>query len=166
MSALEDGRQGRKQPNSRSCFVCGLENPYGLGLTFHELDTGEVISEISLPEHFEGYPGVVHGGIIASMLDEIVGRAAMCGAHDHFYLTAKLEVRYRRSVPSKTPLLLRGEVRKERGKMKIAHGELVLPDGTIAAEAEGLLAENFEAGRDPEQLKALGWRVYPDEGAA
>ncbi len=165
MSRPVDDRNGRKQPNSRNCFVCGLENPFGLGLTFHEVASGEVVSEINLPEHFEGYPGVVHGGIIASMLDEIVGRAAMCGDHDHFYLTAKLEVRYRKSVPSKTPLLLRGVVRKERGRMKVAHGELVLPDGTIAAEAEGLLAEYKEVGGNSDQLEALGWKVYPDEQA-
>jgi acyl-coenzyme A thioesterase PaaI-like protein len=156
-------RKDRKQPNSRNCFACGLENPHGLGLTFHEISGGEVVSEVTIPGHFEGYPGIVHGGIIASMLDEIVSRAAMYGDHEHFYLTAKLEVRYRSPVPTQTPLRLRGEVRKDRGGMKVSHGELLLPDGTVAAEADALLAAYSGTGDDADQLAALGWRVYPDD---
>ena len=154
---------GRKQPNSRNCFACGLENPYSLGLTFHELDSGQVVSEVSIPGHFEGYPGIVHGGIIASMLDEIVSRAAMVGNHEHFFLTAKLEIRYRAPVPTQTPLRLRGEVCKDRGGTKVSHGELLLPDGTVAAEADALLAAYSGTGGDAGQLAALGWRVYPGD---
>ena len=62
------------QPNSRHCFVCGLENNYGLKLRFKETGPGEVTADYTVPEHFQGYPGVVHGGIVTAMLDEVTGR--------------------------------------------------------------------------------------------
>jgi acyl-coenzyme A thioesterase PaaI-like protein len=153
---------GRKQPNSRSCFVCGLENSYGLKLTFIEVAADEVISKTRVPVQFEGYPGIVHGGITAAMLDEVVSRAAMIGDHDHFRVTAKLELRYRKPVPSETELLLRGHLIQARGKLTRARGELVLPDGSIAAEAEALLADYDVGELNSARLEALGWRVYSD----
>jgi acyl-coenzyme A thioesterase PaaI-like protein len=163
MTQTEHKVAGRKQPNSRNCFACGLENPIGLGLTFQEYETGEVTSEIIIPEPFEGYPGIVHGGIIATMLDEIVSRAAMWGDHDHFHLTAKLELRFRIPVPTQTPILLRGQMVKQRGEMKVAKGEVVLPDGSVAAEAEAILAPYTITGESTQRLEALGWKVYPDD---
>jgi acyl-coenzyme A thioesterase PaaI-like protein len=162
MERAGDGEEVRKQPNSRSCFVCGLENPFGLKLTFKETLSREVVSRTSIPRQYEGYPGVVHGGITAAMLDEVVGRTAMVGNHNHFWVTARLEVRYRKPVPSETELELRGRLIKARGRVTVAHGELLLPDGSVAAEAEALLSD-YEFGElDPEQLEELGWKVYPD----
>ena len=71
------------QPNSLKCFVCGLENPYGLHLRFFDSEPGEVIAEVTVPEQFQGYPGIVHGGIIAAMLDEAAGRSQM-GNDEHW----------------------------------------------------------------------------------
>ena len=60
--------QHEKQPNSKHCFVCGVENDNGLKMTFYTVGDGIVEAEYVVPERFQGYPGVVHGGIIASML--------------------------------------------------------------------------------------------------
>ena len=68
-----------KQPNSNHCFVCGRNNPYGLHLKFYESSPGEVIVEYTVPEQFQGYPGVVHGGVVAAILDEVTGRTQMGG---------------------------------------------------------------------------------------
>ena len=73
-----------KQPNSRYCFVCGRENPYGLKMSFYEVEPGHALAEYTVPEHYQGYPGIVHGGIVATMLDETLGRAAMVGDQNHF----------------------------------------------------------------------------------
>ena len=67
----------KKQPNSRNCFVCGVENTYGLNLSFYSTKLGEVTVETVVPDRFQGYPGVVHGGIVASLVDEVLGRAHM-----------------------------------------------------------------------------------------
>ena len=99
-----------KQPNSRQCFVCGLENSYGLQLAFYETAAGEVAAEYTVPERYQGFPGVVHGGVVAAMLDEAAGRAAMTGEEGRFMVTARLEVSYRQPVPVGAPLLLTGSL--------------------------------------------------------
>ncbi|TFH38200.1 MAG: PaaI family thioesterase [Anaerolineales bacterium] len=150
-----------KQPNSNHCFVCGLENGNGLGMMFYEQGPGSVMATYEVPDHFQGYPGVVHGGIVAAMLDEVAGRAAMVGKHDHFRYTVKLEIKYRQPTPTGTPLKVHGWVEKERGSRAIAKAELRLEDGTLLAQAEALLAD-LPGNIREDQLAALGWRVYPD----
>lgn len=151
-----------KQPNSRHCFVCGLENEYGLGMSFYEIGPGEVVVEHVVPDQYQGYPGVVHGGVVAAMLDEVLGRAAMVGEHSHFRLTAKLTIRYRKPVPTGELLRLHGNLLRERGRLAFAHAELRLQDGTLAAEADGVLADLPELPVEEEELERLGWKVYPD----
>jgi len=151
-----------KQPNSRNCFVCGLENPVGLRLAFYAVAPDEVVSEIVLPAHYQGYPGVVHGGIVASMLDEIVGRAAMGGEETRFMMTARLQIRYRKPVPIEQPLRLMGKLVQRRGKVSEARGELWLPDGSLGAEADALLVDLPEMPGEPVDWESLGWKVYPD----
>lgn len=153
---------GLKQPNSRHCFVCGLENPVGLRLAFYSTGPGEVACEYSAPEHFQGYPGVVHGGIVASMLDETVGRAAMEGDSNRFMMTAKLEIRYRQPVPTGTPLRVVGRLVSRRGRVAHATGQIVLPDGMVAAEAQAMLVDLPDLPGQDQTLESLGWKVYPD----
>lgn len=151
-----------KQPNSKYCFVCGIENDYGLKMDFYSLGEGIVETVYTVPERYQGYPGVVHGGIVASMLDEVVGRAAMAGDPNHFRVTAKLEIRYRRPVPIGEPLILRGVMERRAGRRAKAHAELRLPDATLAAEADATLVDLPSEAVDAEELARLGWRVYPD----
>ena len=164
---IEKDKQGTnsnpiKQPNSRMCFVCGIDNPIGLGLKFYELGPGEIIAEPVLSEDYQGYPGVVHGGIVACMLDEAAGRAVLVGDHNHFRLTAKLNIRFRKPVPTNQPLRLVGRVTDQRGKVATAHAEIVLLDGSVASEADAVLVDLPDNQVDDETLEALGWRVYPD----
>lgn len=151
-----------KQPNSRQCFVCGVDNPCGLKMSFYEVGPGHVVAEYTVSERYQSYPGVVHGGIVAAMLDEALGRAAMVGDHNHFMLTAKMEVRYRKPAPIGQPLQLHGRLERQRGRLMFARAELRLPDGTLVAEAEGMLADITDQIIDPDQFEALGWKVYPD----
>jgi uncharacterized protein (TIGR00369 family) len=155
-----------KQPNSANCFACGLTNPVGLQLSFYEISDSEVQASYTAPDHFEGYPGVLHGGIVAALLDEVGGHVVMIGDHNHFMMTARLEVKYRQPTPTGTPLTVYGKLTKRRGRLATALAELRLPDGTVTAEAELTLAD-VPAGYLPEaDLEALGWKVYPDEPAA
>jgi uncharacterized protein (TIGR00369 family) len=149
-----------KQPNSAMCFVCGLENPAGLKLVFYETGPGEVIASYVPPDHFQGYPGVLHGGIVASLLDEVGGRVVMIGDHNRFMLTAKMEVKYRRPTPLGQPLTVHGQLVKQRGRLALAHAELRLADGTVTAEADLTLADLPDDYLPEGDLEALGWRVY------
>jgi acyl-coenzyme A thioesterase PaaI-like protein len=120
-----------KQPNSKQCFVCGRENLYGLKLKFYETGPGEVEVQYTVPEQYQGYPGVVHGGIVAAMLDEVTGRVHMGGDPPRFMFTARLDVRYRKNVPVGQPLRIIGHAGKSRERTAIATGQIFGPDGDL-----------------------------------
>ncbi len=151
-----------KQSNSRSCFVCGVENVHGLHLKFYETAPGEVQAEYVVPAHFQGYPGVVHGGVIASMLDEVTGRTLMHGDPPRFMVTARLSIRYRKPVPVGQPLRLIGHAGKDSGRVAEAKGEILGADGTLLAEADAVMVDIPESSLAAVDLEALGWKVYPD----
>jgi uncharacterized protein (TIGR00369 family) len=147
------------QPNSKHCFVCGLESPVGLKLRFMDNGVDEVRCTYIVKESYNGYPGVVHGGILAAMLDEAGGRALMIHDHSRFMMTARLEIRYRHPTPVGTELTLLGRMIKDRGRVAEAASEIRLPDGTISVEAVMTLVA-FPVEGD---LEALGWRVYAED---
>jgi len=154
-----------KQPSSRYCFLCGRQNPIGLKITWYtDRDNGQVRATVTVPEHFNGYPGVVHGGIVAAILDETAGRAVLLDGDvdDSLMVTMKLEVKYRRPTPTGVPLEAVGWlIRRDERRAQVA-AELRLPDGTVCAECESLLArprEEFMRSWEPERPY---WRVYED----
>ena len=151
-----------KQPNSKHCFICGRENPYGLQLKFYETTPGEVVVDVTVPKQFQGYPGVVHGGIVAAMLDEVTGRVHMGGSPPRFMFTARLDVHYHKNVPIGEPLHIIGHAGKSKERTAIASGQIFGPNGELLAEAEALLVNVPEGIADQVDLEALGWKVYPD----
>lgn len=151
-----------RQPNSKHCFVCGLESEVGLKLRFDDNGVDQVHATYTVPRRYQGYPGIVHGGIIAAMLDEIAGRVMMIGDHNRFMMTAKIELKYRKPVPVEVPLALTGRLLRDKGRLAEAHSEIHLPDGTLAAEADITLAQIPPDLKPQETLSALGWRVYED----
>lgn len=151
------------QPNSRQCFVCGVANPYGLHLRFYESGPGEVTAEYTVPERYQGYPGVVHGGIVAAMLDEVCGRAHMGGDPPRFMFTARLEIRYRHNVPVGKPLRLVGRAVRSKARTATASGEIFDAEGDLLAEAEALLIDVPPETVSSVDLEALGWKVYEDK---
>ncbi len=142
------------------CFVCGVQNAAGLHITFFDDGPNACRAEVILGDLHQGYPGIAHGGIVATMLDEAAGRAAMSGHPDRFMFTAKIEIRFRQQVPLQRPLTLLARLDKDRGRMATAASELRLEDGTIAAEATVTLMEI-----PPDELRKMeserdGWKVY------
>ena len=153
------------QPNSRMCFVCGLENPVGLRLRIYRTSPGEIEATFTAPAHFQGYPGVLHGGITASILDEICGRVHMGDdpLSPRFVYTAKLEVKYRRNVPVGVPLRVVGRAAKSKGRL--AEGWAGIydePSGELLAEGRAILIDVPRDSLDFSTLDELGWRVYPE----
>jgi acyl-coenzyme A thioesterase PaaI-like protein len=151
-----------KQANSRNCFVCGVDNSYGLHLEFYETAPGEVVSDYTIPDHFQGYPGVAHGGIVATILDEISGRAHIGAVPPRFMYTARIEIRYRQNVPTGEPLKIVGKAGKSKGRMATATGEIFNQSGTLLAEADALLVDIPQEIVENTDLEKLGWKVYPD----
>lgn len=153
----------QKLPSSRSCFVCGRENPISLRLTFYLQDNGDVISDVIVPEEYSGYSGMVHGGNIAAMMDEAAGRAVTGEDPNRFVVTSQLTVKYRQAVPTNQSIKVMGRLLKKHGKIAQAYSEIRNQAGELLAEAEGLfveIAEDFTQGEDPE---TTGWKVYEDD---
>lgn len=151
------------QPNSLDCFVCGVSNPFGLKLKFYQTDHDEVIVNCSIPGKYQGYPGAVHGGIIAAILDEASGRVYMGNAEKpRLMYTARLTVRYRKKVPTGTPLRIVGRAGKDRGRTATAIGEIYNEAGELLAESKALLVDVPENVFDKEDLVDFGWKVYPE----
>ncbi|MFH1184384.1 MAG: PaaI family thioesterase [Chloroflexota bacterium] len=154
-----------KQPNSKMCFICGLHNPVGLHLHIYETEPGRVESAYTAPEHFQGYPGVLHGGIVGAIIDEISGRAHMGSdpASPRFMFTAKLEIKYRQNVPIGKPLRIVGRAGRSRGKSAEAWGGIYLAEsGDLLAEGNALLIEVRDDQFDLARLGELGWQVSPE----
>lgn len=153
----------KKQPNSRMCFICGLENPVGLKLKIYEVEPGVIETNYTAPEHFQGYPGVLHGGIVATILDEISGRAHMGDpSQPRFMFTAKLEVKYRKNVPIGRPLRIIGKAGKIKGRMAESWAGIYDETGTLLAEGNTLLIDVPAEMLNDVDHAALGWKVYPD----
>ena len=128
----------KRQPSSRMCFVCGRSNPIGLRLKF-DFDGQRVWTTFTPQEAHQGYPGVLHGGLASTILDEVLGRTAI--AHGLWMVTAKMEIRYRHPIPIGQPLTAVGELLEVKGRMARGHAEIHLQDGTVAAEATGVFVQ-------------------------
>ncbi len=140
-----------------------MENPVGLKLRFYETDEGEVAADYEPPDHFQGYPGVLHGGIAASMLDEAAARAHMGGESPRFMYTAKLEIRYRQNIPMGRRLRVVGKATAGRGRLAEGWSGIYDEDRRLLAEAKAVLMDIPEEQLADEDLESLGWRVYPEE---
>ena len=128
-------------------------------MRFYDNGRDEVVSDYLVPDDFQSYPGIVHGGVVAAMLDEAVCRVAMIGDHHHFMMSVKLEVKYRHPVPTDQPLRIVGRAVRLRGRLGKAVGEIILPDGKVAAESTMTLADVPNDLLRHANLDALGWRI-------
>jgi len=123
---------------SKRCLVCGTDNKFGLKTRFFETEEKEVIALFTPREEHQSYPGIAHGGVSAAILDEVVGRAIMAHyGQETFGVTLDLQVKYKKPVPLNVELKVIGRITKDRGRIFEGTGELYLPDGTIAASAQG-----------------------------
>ncbi len=127
-----------KQPNSKMCLVCGMKNDMGLKAYFYELENKELLAVFKPLEGHQSYPNRLHGGIVAAILDETIGRAIMIDHEDDIWgVTLEFVVRYKKPIPLDVELRAIGRITLERKRFFKGTGELLLPDGTIAAEAQG-----------------------------
>lgn len=123
-------------PHTRSCFVCGEANTHGLRLRFHT--DGRTVHTRFTPraEHI-GFKGVTHGGLLATVLDEVMVWAVAVAAR-RFAYCAELTVRFQRPARPDEELAATAElVADRRGKIFEAHGELRAPGGEVIATATG-----------------------------
>jgi uncharacterized protein (TIGR00369 family) len=131
------------------CFGCGHANPKGLHLEFLLAEDRSVVSFPTISDSYEGPVGYIHGGIIATLLDETMSKAVR--ASGHTAMTRHMEVNYLRPVPSGAPLRLEGRVTRNEGRKHWAETKIFDAEGTLLAQGNGLFIE----GR-PRQTGKIG----------
>lgn len=118
------------------CFGCGLDNPRGLKLDGFTVDGAEVTAPFTPASDFAGFEGILHGGVVATALDEVSAWSAML-TEGVFVFTAKLDIRFRSQADVDTEFLLAGRVSDRRGKRLTIEASL-RGGGKVVAESKGL----------------------------
>lgn len=124
----------KRQESSEDCFVCGINNPIGFRSQFYETEEGELICLAESKFDYQSYPGRLHGGIAATLLDETMGRAILIAHPDEWGVTVDMELKYKKPVPLDCTLRVIGRVEADR-RIFTASGEVLLEDGTVAVTA-------------------------------
>ena len=158
----------RKHNNSKSCIICGLDNPAGLKAAFYELEGEEMLCVFTMREIHQSYPDRTHGGMSAAVLDETMGRAVNIAEPDTWGVTVNMSLTYRKPVPMNVELHALGRITKNTHRIFEATGEILLPDGSVAVEgsaryvkapitemADGKFVEEewFLAGEAPDEIE-------------
>lgn len=138
------------------CFACGTENPHGLRLADIHLEGEEcVCSFVPQPWH-QGWAHIVHGGITATLLDEIMTHVLWRRGYDG--VTAEMAVRFKRPVPVGEPLAVRARIVRRRGRLAETEGQVLLSDGSIAAQATAKFAVTERGPDQPGDRLSLAAR--------
>ncbi len=137
--------------DNNRCFVCGGENPVGLRLQFDN-DDGGTRTTLLFPEHFQGWESYVHGGILSTVLDEIMVRAAM--AKGTRCVTGEITVKFLKPVLTSTPYTLIGRLVEERGRVLLAEAWIEDAGRQVMTRATGkLVVLTTKTRRHEEKLK-------------
>ena len=132
-TATEESQTELQARPQGACFVCGQDNPHGLRIKFELQDSGEAIATWAPNQTLEGFRGIVHGGVVSTVLDEAMSKAV--AATGSQALTAELRVRYRRHVTSGDTFLIRGWVVTRNKRLLETEATLTALDGTEHAHA-------------------------------
>jgi uncharacterized domain 1 len=132
----------KKQNVSCDCFVCGINNPASLRAKFYEVEGNEVVAVFTLKDMHQSYPNRAHGGVIAAILDETIGRCMMVEDPGTWGVTVELELKYRKPVPLNEELKAVGRIVSNSKRVFEGEGEILLSDGQVAATAHGKYIKN------------------------
>jgi len=121
------------------CFGCGPASTIGLHLEFLLAEDGAVVCLPTIPESFEGPPGYLHGGIIATLLDEAMSKTVR--ARGLKAVTGRMEIDYRRPVRSAAPIRLEGRLLRSEGRKHWTEARILGARGHVLAEAKGIFIE-------------------------
>ena len=141
------------------CFACGTLNTHGLHLELHA--AGDVCwVEVTLSDRFQGWEGMAHGGIVATLLDEVMAWALV--DHDLWGVTARMSIEYKRPVPIGRPVRAEGRVVGVRRRLVDAEGVVLdAADRTVLARGTATFVGASAARK--EELKArYAFRLVDD----
>ena len=144
-----------KQYNSHMCVICGMLNTSGVRAQFYNMEDGSVGGLFTFRSEHQSYPGRVHGGMLASMIDELAGRVLWTDHPDLIAVTMDINVKYRKPVPYDVPLKGRGMYVEKLSRAYSAKCSVMDMDGNVLADGVAkyliLPAEKVSPGRTIEQ---------------
>ena len=121
--------------DDRWCFACGPDNPHGLHLAGFR-DEGDChLVRFTPQRHHQGWQDRTHGGIVATLLDEVMTRLLYARGEDA--VTAELTVRYHQPLPTGAPVEARAHEAERRGRLVRLEAEVRTADGTLVASGQG-----------------------------
>ena len=126
----------RQLPYHGWCFVCGNENPHGIGITMFVDDDGVLTSEFTLNKSHQGPPGHTHGGASAAILDETMGLVVWAAGHK--VVAANLEINYHKPLPLNQALKVETRITQAEERKIFSTGEIQLADSTVAVSGRGI----------------------------
>lgn len=147
-NTIEDIRKQIERRNSAGlnlidndhCFVCGNKNPMSLKIPIKDHVNGHTCTfSWTAGPCYQGYAGIVHGGILSTLLDEAMVHAVM--GKDTLAVTADIHVKFMRPAPIGVPLKFIANRVAQRKHLHFAKATVILPNGTVLADAEGRFAE-------------------------
>jgi acyl-coenzyme A thioesterase PaaI-like protein len=131
-----DQHVARIKADYEGCFACGNGNPIGLQIGGFESTDGIVSAQFTPRADYCGFEDVLHGGILATSLDEVLGWTAIL-LENVMVVTAKLELRYTKPAPVAATYRLTGALDERRGKRLLLRGECRTVPGKLVASASG-----------------------------
>lgn len=145
--------------NDHNCFGCGVLNPAGLHLQFYRLaDESGIWAPFTPTRAYEGYGGIIHGGIVCTLLDEIMAWSLY--ARSAWAVTARMQTSFRKPVQVGEDVILTGRIVRDRGRLFEVRGEVLrASDHVLLAQAEGTFM------RVPESQAAEWNERYLTQGA-
>jgi acyl-coenzyme A thioesterase PaaI-like protein len=120
------------------CFACGQKNPIGLKLQF-EFDGDDYVTSLEVKPEHQGWAGIVHGGLVAIALDEVMAR--LLWEKQINAITGRLSVRYHKPVKIGEKLSFRGRITRRRPPAVETTAEALNADGVMIAEAQAVSME-------------------------
>jgi uncharacterized protein (TIGR00369 family) len=150
----QDVLERTRQAAHPRCVVCGQAAECGLGLHFSLRDDGGVEARFECKARFQGYEGLLHGGVTSSVLDGAMTNCLF--AHGIVAVTAEMTVRFGHPVELDAPLVVRAYITRSQAPLHIVEAQIV-QKGQIKAKAVGKFMER------PEMPQALGAATTTDE---
>lgn len=160
-----------KQIPVHSSITCGDENPASLGCRFYELEGGEVATVFAAKYIHEGHNGIMHGGLSAAVLDELMGRATLnsrlSDTEDWIpkYVTAEMTTKYKRPIAIGAPMRGFGRVDREEGRCCFTSSEIVDENGEIMASATGVYVRVAALNDEKEGYRTVSANREPLDGS-
>ncbi len=162
MAELEpaDGELFDESLYDQYCYACGRLNPHGLQLRFRRDGEAGVVTSYMPKAEDQGFPGVFHGGVLATLMDEAMAWS-MYAAERVMGVTAKMEMKYRRQVPLDGELTVRSQITRTRGRRIEVEATIFDAEGQRLVESKALFLR-LPPQEEAAVFDAMGW---PSAGA-